>query len=344
MAGGSYGPQSVGVDATKNAAAANVIFRPAAGATVTLANSALTITGAHVEFHNLRMDQTTCIDGPVAPACPQLVIQYPAHDVLVDGLQASRFYITGGSFVTIQNSDFGPSWDNHGIIHADTAGHRPHDIALTNTTVHDHWNTTACKSSGACIVAHHQGCGPTLNDAYNVVETGMRFINCQDLGQLVKPYKFANQNITIQNSYFGANGGYYSLDLTSNATTPNQGIHIRNNTFSKGVSVTQGIPYPNSDFTGNIVPTLFCSILVSGGWTVANNSPTAGGNSVCGSGSGPAPTPTPTPTPGPTPAPKPTPSPAPAPAPAPAPKPTTQTTQTRQQLTNAQLRRLAQQH
>jgi len=330
IAGGSYGTQSIGVDTSKDAASANVIFQPAPGASVTLANSTLTVGGAHVEFHRISMDQAACSNTQPAPPCPQLVIQWPAHDVLVDGFQASRFYITGAYSVTIQNSDFGPSWDNHGIIHADTAGNRPHDITITNTSVHDHLNTSACMAQASCFSAHHQGCGPTINDAYNVLESGMRFTNCQDLGQLVKPYRFANQNITIQNSYFGSNGGYYSLDLTSIAAMPNQGIHIRNNTFSKGVSVTSGIPYPNSDFVGNIIPTVFCNIFLGGGWTVANNSATAGGTALCGLGAGPlpapapspAPSPTPTPTPKPTPAPTPTPTPAPKPTPAPAPRPT----------------------
>src|SRR5205807_9888506 len=106
-----------------------------------------------------------------------------------------------------QNPDFRPSCDNHRIIHADTAGNRPHDITLINTSVHDHWNSAACKAQAGCVSAHHEGCGPTINDAYNVLEDHMRFFNCEDLGQLVKPYKFANQNITIQNSFFGANNG-----------------------------------------------------------------------------------------------------------------------------------------
>jgi hypothetical protein len=313
MLGGSYPAQSLKVDPTKDSAAANVVFQPAAGATVTLANSALTVFGAHVELHNLQMSKTGCTTTQVAPPCPQLAIQYPAHDVLVDGLQASRFFITGAYNVTIRNSDFGPSFDNHGIIHANTAGNRPHDITLTNNAVHDQWNSSACRAQAGCIAANHMGCGPTINDTYNLLEDHMRFYNCEDLGQLVKPYKFANQNITIQNSTFGANNGYNSLSLTNIAATPNQGLHIRNNTFSKGISVTQGIPYPNSDLTSNVVPTLFCNALTSGGWTLSNNATTAGGPLLCSAGVQPAPTPTPPPST--TPPPPPTSSPPPSTSP-----------------------------
>jgi hypothetical protein len=282
MLDGVYGAQSIRPDTTKDSATANVVFRAAAGATPTLPNSSFTISGSHVEFHQLTMDQTGCANVSVAPPCPQLVIQAPAHHVVIDGFHASRFFITGAYNVTVRDSDFGPSWDNHGIIHADTAGNRPHDIVLSNVAVHDHLNTDACKAQAGCIGAHHQGCGPTLNDSYNVLEDRMRFYNCQDLGQLVKPFRFANNNITIQNSWFGPNGGFYSLDLTSNAKLPNTGLHIRNNTFTKGISASRGIPYRDSDLTGNIVRSVSCPSLLSAGWTVSYN--LVGGTTPCGRG------------------------------------------------------------
>src|SRR5207302_2006659 len=198
---------------------------------------------AHVEFDHLRMDQSACTNTQIAPPCPQLLIQFPAHDVVIDDIKSSRFYITGAYNVAIKNSDFGPSWDFHGIIHSTTAGNRPHDITLANVAVHDHWNTTACKVQAACLSAHHQGCGPTINDAYNLLEDAMRFSNCQDLDQLVKPWHYANQNITIQNSFFGAGNGFSSLDLSSIGGLPNQGLHVRNNTFTKGIAISKGIAY-----------------------------------------------------------------------------------------------------
>jgi hypothetical protein len=271
IAAGNYPTQSITPDSSKAAALQNVIFVPVAGASVSLANGTLKVLGAHVELHHLRMDQTGCTNTQAAPLCPQLLIQHPAHDVVIDDFKASRFYVTGAFNVAIRNSDFGPSWDFHGIVHSDTAGNRPHDISLTNVAVHDHWNTSACRAQPGCLASHHQGCGPTINDAFNLVEDRMRFYNCEDLGQLVKPWHYPNQNITIQNSFFGANNGYSSLDLTSVAAIPNAGLHIRNNTFSKGIAVSAGIPYANSDLTGNVVPALFCNIWITGGWSVAYN-------------------------------------------------------------------------
>jgi hypothetical protein len=271
MLGGSYPAQSIRPDSKKDTATANVIFRAAPGATVVLPNSTLTISGAHVEFHQLKMDQTDCANVKIKPPCPSLLIQFPAHDVVIDHLQASRFFITGAYNVSISDSDFGPAWDDHGIIHADSKGNRPHHIRLLRVTVHDHWNTDACKAQPGCISANHQGCGPTLNDSYDVVEDSMRFFNCEDLGQLVKPYKFGNENITIQNSWFGLSKGFYSLNVGSNSKLPNKGLHIRNNTFSSGIVVSRGIPYPDSELTGNLIPSLSCSTYTSDGWTVAYN-------------------------------------------------------------------------
>lgn len=282
MLGGLYAAQSIRPDPTKESASANVIFRAASGSTPTLPNSTFTISGSHVEFQGLTMDQTGCANVRVAPPCPQLLIQAPGHDVVFDGFRASRFFITGAYNVTIKNSDFGPSWDNHGIIHADTAGNRPHDILLSNVAVHDHLNTDACKAQAGCIAAHHQGCGPTINDAYNVVEDRMRFFNCQDLGQLVKPFRFPNENITIQNSWFGPNGGFYSLDLTSDAKIPNSGLHIRNNTFTKGISASRSIRYRDSDLTGNIIRSVSCPSLLGAGWDLSYN--VVGGTTPCGRG------------------------------------------------------------
>jgi hypothetical protein len=272
VAGGSYPAQRITADASKAAATANVAFRPAPGASVVLANSALTIFGAHVEIHGISMDETACVPTTVAPPCPSVVIQPGAHDVVIDGVHASRFYITAAYNVTVENSDFGPAYDFHGIIHADTAGNRPHDILLLNDTIHDHWNSDACKATAACISAHHQGCGPTLNDAYNVVEEDMHWYNCQDLAQLIKSYKFANQNITVENSVFGQSSGFYSLMVDSSSALPGNGIHIRYNTFAKGIAVS-GVQSPDSDIVGNIAPVAqqFCARMLAGGWKVEDN-------------------------------------------------------------------------
>ncbi len=283
MAGGSYPAQRISPDPAKAAASTNVVFRPALGATVTLANSALTIAGAHVELHGIAMDQTGCAPTQIAPPCPDVVVASGAHDVVIDGFHASRFYITGAYNITVENSDFGPAYDFHGIIHADTAGNRPHNILLLNVTIHDHWNSDACKATAGCISAHHQGCGPTLNDSYNVVEERLRWYNCEDLAQLIKSYKFANENITIENSVFGASSGFYSLMVDATSALPSAGIHIRYNTFAKGVSVSR-FPSANSDFVGNVMPVsqAFCTNTLATAWKLQSN--LAIGSKPCGDG------------------------------------------------------------
>ena len=94
MAAGVYGPQSISADSSKLAAPGDVVFRPAGG-TVTLPNSVLTVSGSHVELHGISMDQTGCTNTQIAPPCPTVAVASGAHDVLLDGIHASRFFITG---------------------------------------------------------------------------------------------------------------------------------------------------------------------------------------------------------------------------------------------------------
>jgi hypothetical protein len=283
MACGSYAAQSLRPDPSKDSATANVVFQPAAGCTgATLPNSGFPIQASHLELHGLTMDQTGCVASAPAPnpPCPNISVSTPGHDVVLDGIKSSRFYITGGYNVVIRNSDFGPSYDNHGIVHADSAGNRPHDILIENVAVHDHWNTDVCKATRGCVGQNHQGCGPTLNDSYNVVERRVRWFNCEDLDQLVKPYKFANENIRIENSWFGPGNGFRSLSLTSSKTRPNSGIQLVNNTFTKGLSVTNGVTYPQSALIGNLGPLGSCAAFKAAGFTVDYN--VTPGTQACG--------------------------------------------------------------
>src|SRR5205085_9505955 len=83
---------------------------------------------------------------------------------------------------------------------------------------------------------------------------------------------FANQNITIQNSVFGMSSGFYSLMVDTTAALPSSGIHLRYNTFTKGVSVS-GVASPDSDFVGNVaaVSGPFCARMLANSWNVRDN-------------------------------------------------------------------------
>jgi hypothetical protein len=286
MACGTYSSPGVQNDSAKNAASANVIFKPVSGcSSVKLPNTGWSIGGSHVEFHGVTMDQTGCTVSASAPnpPCPSFAVKSGAHDVVMDGIKASRFYITGAFNVTVQNSDFGPSYDSHGIIHADSAGNRPHDILLDNISVHDHWNTTICKGKSGCVGSNHMGCGPTINDSYRLTVNRSRFFNCEDLGMLIKPYKFPNDNITLSNNWFGPVNGPRALSLTASTSQPNTNLHILNNTFAMGVSVTSGVQYKGSEFIGNLGSVGPCSALQAGGFTLSDN--VVSGSTSCGSNS-----------------------------------------------------------
>ena len=136
MAAGVYGPQSITVDASKNCGVgANVVFMP--GGTVTLPNSTLSdhgvSCGGSTGSRWTSLVARTRRSRRAVPRSSRSATR--RRDVVLDNVHASRFFVTGGSFVTITNSDFGPAYDFHGIIHATTQSQgfaRPHDILLRN--------------------------------------------------------------------------------------------------------------------------------------------------------------------------------------------------------------------
>src|SRR5262249_26495156 len=132
----------------------------------------------------------------------------------------------------VENSDFGPSYDFHGIVSGSTDPNtRPHDILLSNNRIHDHVNSDGCVADPACHGAHHMGCGPTLNDSYNVTTDRGRIDNCASTIMLIKSYHFENHDVTITNSWFGLSGSNLQLD-DANGPLHVYNIKLINNTFA----------------------------------------------------------------------------------------------------------------
>jgi poly(3-hydroxybutyrate) depolymerase len=210
------------------------------------------IEGSHFDmegpfFSDLSLCTGVTTAGNFEPTtdCPQLVIgtntgggTHPVeHDVTVNNYDNfSRFYITSGHDITVKNSDFGPSYDWHGIVHCKTVcttqGDRPGNIIINNVAVHDQQNSSGC--TGSCVGSHHVGCGPTFNDAYNVLINASKFYNCEDTGMLLKSAQWQDNDITISNSVFGlsANG----LQIDDACTGAGFGCGAANSTWTKKFS------------------------------------------------------------------------------------------------------------
>jgi hypothetical protein len=162
------------------------------------------------------------------------------HNISVDNVNVannfmSKMYVTSAHDVTVKNANFGPSYDFHGIVHCATIcppTARPYNITLQHVFVHDHTNSVGCLANSICLSAHHMGCGPTFNDAYNIMLDGYQADNCQtSTGMLFKSNQYGLHDVTMQNSWFGTCGTGVQLDDTNSSTKRFSNFHFYNNTF-----------------------------------------------------------------------------------------------------------------
>lgn len=264
IAPGSYPKQTLRGDPAKLSCTKRVVLDASTGNALT---GGVAIKGAsHLELVSVAADFSACTTSSVNPPCPALSVG-GGNDVVIRGVHFARFYVYAQN-VQILNSDFGPSYDNHGIIGAPTR-----DLLVADTVIHDQWNSQACKATPGCLSKNHMGCG-TINDSINVTFARNRIHNCEDLAVLVKPYKSSNQNIRFENNVLGPVGGFRAVSLSvPNAAGGriNDGIHFFYNTFLKGVSVTRAVHYPNSEAIGNLGNLGLCSGLQAAGFVLDYN-------------------------------------------------------------------------
>jgi hypothetical protein len=274
ISAGSYGKQDLASDPAKAACTQRVVLDATPAAVLT---QGMKINASHLEVVGIGADFAACVTTSVAPPCPAIAI-VGGTDVVLRRVRFARFFVYASN-VQILSSDFGPSYDNHGIIGAPTR-----DLVVADTVIHDQWNSQACKAAPGCLSRNHMGCG-TINDSTNVTFARNRIYNCEDLALLVKPYRGSNQNIRFENNVFGPVGGFraVSLSVTNPAQRQNNGIHFLYNTFLKGISVSRGITYPNSEAIGNLGNLGSCTGLESGGFTLGYN--VVFGSTPCGANS-----------------------------------------------------------
>jgi hypothetical protein len=99
IAGGTYPAQTVNVDLTKLDAPSDVVFQPAAGATVQIYGD-LWMYGSHAIFRNLKLHKLVS-QGLPAP--------FTSHDVVFENLDGETFNIGPNYRITIKGGDWGPS-------------------------------------------------------------------------------------------------------------------------------------------------------------------------------------------------------------------------------------------
>lgn len=193
MSSGSYGNIRIDSLAAKNGTGPQVSFQPAIGASVT-ANDLLVFAS------NVR------VSGITIPCCyGQPDVRAPAHDVTIQDIKATNFYVTGSTKnVTIKGGDYGPyAADSGSHIKSASAGGDgtdfPVDTVVDGAFIHDY--TTI--SSGAHLDCLHV---------------------------------FYHQRLTVKNSTF-RNCKHYGILLGSNGAGRTDGDVISNNAFTGSFEV-----------------------------------------------------------------------------------------------------------
>ena len=240
VAAGSYGSQSIGKDAAKTSAA-DVLFRPAAGATVTL--SSLSISGSHVEVRDMRL--TT--DGSVGSS------PIDTRDVTLRNLTGRSLFlraddtrVIGGSYGGFNACDAGAPEDGVKLWNDSSRG--ADGIVLDGVTIHD-VRRTGCSIHSDCIQIY-SGTNHTIKNS--------TLVNCPTSGIIARPSDSSQklENITIENNYFGAVlDGSEAINI---GTAPDRcsGMVIRYNTVvneSSSFDCLTASGGPGSLVEGNII-------------------------------------------------------------------------------------------
>jgi hypothetical protein len=236
VAGGTYPDQWLGEDSGKTGPQV-VLFRPAAGATVTLQE--LQLEGASwVTFRGMNiLDRMTAQN--TEPGSPG------SNHVTFESMTAETIRIVGRvSDITIRGGSFGNTVDNQPQVKKYNQGEpessRPKNILVDGAYFHDYLR------SGPSI---HTECFQIIN-VDTITIRNSRFNNCDgtgDIGITDGPH----HNITLENNFFGKAGdAYFAIQITKNITN----FVMRNNSASKAVIFSDsetGGPYL---MEGNYMP------------------------------------------------------------------------------------------
>ncbi len=241
VAAGTYPRQSVLEDGSKTSDA-DVVFRPAPLATVTLGCEAdlsdcLEVDGNHVTVKNMRMADFPPLNG--MPRQGGVCICRGSDDVTFYNLDAGYVFIAGDNARVI-GGDYGPVVDQVSKIEVNEGGRPPKNILIDGLYTHDHRG-----------VNRHPECW-ALYSGENVTIRNSRLNNCEVFAMFLAPGDSTASNWLIENNFFSNTGGVpmsAHLKTRSNGTCVN--VMVRHNTFV-GEDVISECPGSNTRWESNI--------------------------------------------------------------------------------------------
>lgn len=223
LQGGTYPTQRLSFDASKSEV---VIFRPVAGATVTIPqflSGRYNVGGNGAKHFELR--DLTIRD---------VQIDRESEDVTLRNLSMDKFFIRAAQNVTIVGGEVGPWVNDVSTIFGCAGCPPPRDILIDSVVIHDYLIDNAEKHA-ECLQIWPSG-------GVNIVIRNSIFRNCTDFGILVKA---PNSGVVIEGSFFEAPMPGNVATITCNPDCPRGGNSIR----YSGTTNT----YPGSAVRDNIV-------------------------------------------------------------------------------------------
>jgi len=243
VAGGTYPGQTINLDTAKTASDV-VLFRPPAGAAVTL-SSPLTVYGRHLELRDMTF---------------RYEIQAGASDVTLRNIVAPgriRIASNGTAFpkdISIIGGEIGPGVDSHPQIGSNgtSTSASPTNILFDGVRFHDFTISAGSGAHVECLQVWAVD-GLTIRNS--------RFENCYYFDILIQKLPGGSAatpaNILIENNFLDCcGGGYYSILLSDTYGESWRNVVVRNNSSNKAMGIGANASYSNVDFLSNIAPKL----------------------------------------------------------------------------------------
>jgi hypothetical protein len=230
VAGGSYGDQTL--TGSKSGSGSPIVFRPAAGASVTIGS--LSMNGQnHVEFQNMAM--------------ADWYIKF-VQDVTFRNVSERFFFVRSSDTVKILGGSVGPSQDGT----SPTIGNYAGSPVSTNVTVDGvFFHDVGRQNCGGC----HVEC-LFLQEADGVVIRNSKFTRCDIMDLYVSPVQGGPtaRNVLVENNWFDepTDGGYYAVDVHPDAGTVPVNFTFRYNSVNSSILIYTGFTYQNMQMVGNI--------------------------------------------------------------------------------------------
>jgi hypothetical protein len=186
VAGGRYGWQEIASDPRKNGSGLRpVLFRPAPGASVTIGD--LLSYASNVRYRGFAV----ALDDGGQPDIRA------GHDVSVEHVRATNFYISGSSTrnVAIRGGSYGswPSCGGGAQISGDAS-----NITVDGVTFHDYQVPSSCPDA-------HLDCLHVFSVTRMTIRNS-RFIRCEHYGVLLNSNGPGVENHLVENNFFGPSG------------------------------------------------------------------------------------------------------------------------------------------